>query len=146
VDNSASAQPLNFILFQLTQEYILVLSLVDAQLVFRNGDDRATVSAPIRDMGRLLDSVVSDPAVRAEVSRAVVAALSAVTDATTGANRSLLTAGDTGVDPMVRTAFAVKNSEGRLVRTVDVEGIVINVERPVVLTPNTAIANAAGII
>jgi hypothetical protein len=47
---------------------------------------------------------------------------------------------------MVRTAFAVKNSEGRLVRTVDVEGIVINVERPVVLTPNTAIANAAGII
>jgi hypothetical protein len=55
VDNSASAQPLNFILFQLTQEYILVLSLVDAQLVFRNGDDRATVSAPIRDMGRLLD-------------------------------------------------------------------------------------------
>lgn len=146
VDNSASAQPLNFILFQLTQEYILVLSLVDAQLVFRNGDDRATVSAPIRDMGRLLDSVVSDPAVRAEVSRAVVAALSAVTDATTGANRSLLTAGGTGVDPMVRTAFAVKNSEGRLVRTVDVEGIVINVERPVVLTPNTAIANAAGII
>jgi hypothetical protein len=145
VDNLASDRPLNFVMFQLTQEYILALSLVDAQLVFRNGDDRATVSVPIRDMGRLLDTVVSDPAVRAEVSRAVVAALSAVTDATTGVNRSLLTPAGTAVDPAVRTVFTVKNTEGKVVRTVNVDGIVINVERPVVLTANTAVAPVGGI-
>jgi hypothetical protein len=38
----------------------------------------------------------------------------------------------------------VKNTEGKLVRNIDVEGIVISVERPVVLTPNTALATLGG--
>ncbi|WIM97888.1 hemopexin repeat-containing protein [Actinoplanes oblitus] len=140
VDNASSAESLNFVLFQLTQEYILVLSLVDAQLVFRNGDDRATVAAPIRDMRRLLDSVVEDPGVRADVARAVTAALTAVTDATTDTERSLLNAAGTAVDPKVRTTFQVTDTEGRPVRAIAVDGIVVGVDRPVVLTPNTAIA------
>ncbi|BCJ45064.1 hypothetical protein GCM10010168_68640 [Actinoplanes ianthinogenes] len=142
VDNLASDRPLNFVLFQLTQEYILVLSLVDAQLAFRNGDDRAAQSVPIRDMGKLLDAVLADPAVRADVARAVTAALSAVTDATTGTDRSLLTEAGTAVDPKVRTTFRVTDTEGNLVRAIEVDGIVVDVERPVVLTPNTAIATA----
>ena len=50
VDNSDSPDPINFVLFQLTQEYILVLSLVSARLVFRNGDERrGSVGADRRD-------------------------------------------------------------------------------------------------
>jgi hypothetical protein len=151
VDNTLHAQPVTFAVYQLTQEYILVLSLVDAQLVFRNGDDRAAASSSVRDMGRLLEECVEDAAVRADVARAVVTALSSVTDSTTGATRSLLAAGASpdsaegaAVDPSVRTTFAVNNTEGKLVRTVDVDGIVISVERPVVLTPNTALGTLEG--
>lgn len=145
IDNLKSPQPVNVQVWQLTQEYILVLSLVDAQLVFRNGDDRAAASSSIRDMGRLLEQCVENPAVRADVARAVVTALSSVTDSTTRADRPLLAAGATpgmaAVDPSVRTSFAVKNTEGKLVRTIDVDGIVISVERPVVLTPNTVLVS-----
>jgi hypothetical protein len=38
----------------------------------------------------------------------------------------------------------VKNTEGKLVRTIDVDGIVISVERPVALTPNTALGTLIG--
>ncbi|KLL12498.1 hypothetical protein FrCorBMG51_04295 [Protofrankia coriariae] len=150
VDNTQNPDAINFVLYQLTQEYILVLSLVDAELVFRNGDDRAAASVSIRDMGKLLDNCVADAAARADVARAVVVTLTSVTDAT-GATRSLLAAGVTpdapagaAVDRSVRTSFTVKNSEGNPVRNIDVDGIIISVERPVVLTANTALATLHG--
>lgn len=151
VDNTKNAQPVTFVVYQLTQEYILVLSLVDAELVFRNGDDRAAASSSIHDMGKLLEECVEDTAVRAAVARAVVTALSSVTDSATGATRSLLAAGATPdspggamADPSVRTSFAVQDTGGSLVRNVDVDGIVISIERPVVLTPNTALGTLDG--
>jgi hypothetical protein len=151
VDNTLNPDPINFALYQLTQEYILVLSLVDAQVVFRNGDDRAERSTSVRDMATVLDQCVEDPAIRAAVTRAVVTALTSVTDATTSTDRSLLAPGVTPdnpggatVDRSVHTSFAVKNTTGGLVRNIDVDGIVIDVQRPVVLTPNTALATLHG--
>jgi hypothetical protein len=126
------------------------LSLVDAQVVFRNGDNRAAASSSVRDMGTLLNNCLEDPTARAAVARAVVIALTSVTDFT-GVIRSLLAAGVTpdapggaAVAPSVRTSFAVNNTEGNLVRNIDVAGIVISVERPVVLTANTALATLHG--
>ncbi|MEU4196978.1 hemopexin repeat-containing protein [Kribbella sp. NPDC026611] len=147
VDNSDNPDPINFVLFQLTQEYILVLSLVDANLVFRNGDERAARSVPIREMRSLLDSCVTDTAVREAAAKAVVTALTSVVDHA-GATRSLLAAGSTStaafVDPSLSTSFPLINSEGKVVRQIVVPGIVIDVDRPVVLTPNTALATLHG--
>ncbi len=147
VDNSDNPDPINFVLFQLTQEYVLVLSLVGARLVFRNGDEREARSAPIREMGSLLDRCVIDPTARDAAAKAVVTALTSVIDHA-GATRSLVSAGATAaavfVDPTLTTSFPLTNSEGKVVRQIVVPGIVIDVDRPVVLTPNTALATLHG--
>jgi hypothetical protein len=147
VDNSSNPDPINFVLFQLTQEYILVLSVVDARLVFRNGDEREAQSVPIREMGTLLERCVTDPTAREAAAVAVVAALGSVIDHA-GATRSLLRSGSTPtaafVDALLSTSFPLTNSAGEFVRQIVVPGIVIDVDRPVVLTPNAALATLHG--
>jgi hypothetical protein len=140
VDNPGD-RPLNFAVVQLTQEYILVLSLVGAQVVFSNGDPhrRRSVPATADGLAELYAAIDLAPAAQADVTRAVTAALSAVTDATTGHDRSLLRDGPLAVDHTVRTRFTVTDSTGAALRTIDVDGIVVAVERPVALTGNTAI-------
>ena len=50
IDNSQNPNNLNIELFQLTQEYIVVTALVDAELVFHNDDHQETRAVPIEDM------------------------------------------------------------------------------------------------
>jgi Hemopexin len=143
IDNSDNPEPLDFVLFQLTQEYVLVLSLVEAQVVFRNGDDRQARAVPIRDMETLFDTCITDPAVRAQAAHAVVTTLTSIVDQT-GSTRSLLAPNPTPssafIDPGLTTTVPLTNSDGELVPTIKVDGIAISVQRPVVLTPNTALA------
>lgn len=140
--HNTSDRAVNVVLFQLTQEYILVLSLVDARLAFRNGNEREARSVPVKDMATLLDACVQDPTARRHAARGVVVALSSTLDHT-GAERSLLAPGATPdgavVDPTIKTSFPVHNSAGALMRSIVVDGIVVDVQRPVVLTPNAAL-------
>ena len=97
-----------------------------------------------RTWRRLLDECIVDPAARARIAATVLDVLGNVVDHQ-GVTRSLLVplapgSEDLRVDPNVRSEFDVLDSQGQLLRKVVVPGIVVHVDRPVVLTPNTEMA------
>ena len=144
IDNSLNPDNLNIELFQLTQEYIVVSSLVNAQLAFHNHDRQESRVVPIREMGSLLDECIADPVARLRIAATIRDVLTNVDDHH-GATRSLLipidaSTEDFRVDPNVRSDFEVLDSQGQVLRTIVVPGIVVHVDRPVVLTPNTEMA------
>lgn len=144
IDNSDNPNNLNIELFQLTQEYIVVTALVDAELVFHNDDPREARSVPIRKMSELLDECIVDQAARARIAATVKDVLANVVDHT-GQTRSLIVPlpADPArfqVDPTLTSSFDVKDSQGQPFRSIVTRGIVVHVDRPVVLTPNTEMA------
>jgi hypothetical protein len=143
IDNSDNPNNLNIAIFQLTQEYIVVTSLVDAKLVFHNDDPREARSVPIREMDELLAECIIDEAARKRIAATVTDVLSNIVDHA-GKTRSLLipmSADDARfqVDPALTTAFDLRLSDGTS-RSFVVDGICVNVDRPVVMTPNTELA------
>jgi hypothetical protein len=139
-----SDRPANYVMFQLTQEYIVVLSLLDAEIAFHNGNGRQAKVAAIRDMNALLESCLLDTDLRSKVVSAIMAATSSVIDVA-GQTRSLLTSDATAAAPRVdrtlTSTYELKNSAGQLSRTIEMPGIIMSIDRPVVLTPNTAVAS-----
>jgi hypothetical protein len=141
VDNSDNPKPLNCLIFQLIQEYIIVLTLVDARLAFHNGDPRDTQVERIRDMAELLDQCIVDPTDRESLALTMEDVFKSIVDHT-GQIRSLIapTPNDPErfqVDETLTSRFEVNDSTGSLLRSIEVPGIVLNVDRPTVLTPNT---------
>jgi hypothetical protein len=140
IDNSNNPEPLNIELHQLTQEYILVSSLVDAKLAFHNDDPHEARTVPLRDAPALLEKCIVDPTARQRILATLADILSNVFDHE-GKKRSLIVPlpddpDRFAADQTVRSRFEAKNTEGELVRVVDVPGIVIHVDRPVALTTN----------
>jgi hypothetical protein len=133
----------NYLLFQITQEYILVLNLIDAQLAFHNGNGRQSKIAAIQDMPALLEHCLPESDLRIKVAAAVVAATTSVIDVA-GQVRTVLTPDSTPTDARVNrtltSTYELRNTAGELVRVIEVPGIIISVNRPVVLTTNTAMA------
>jgi hypothetical protein len=143
IDNSDNPNNLNIEMFQLTQEYIAVTSLVDAKLSFHNEDPREARTVPIREMNTLLAECIVDEAARERIAATIADVLANIVDHT-GQTRSLLTpttGADTRVqvDPALTTTFDLKKSDGTS-RSFVVDGIVMNIDRPVVMTPNTELA------
>jgi hypothetical protein len=144
IDNRGNPNVLNCVIFQLTQEYIIVLSLIDAQLAFYNGNPRQSTMVSLRDMSTLLEQCVASPEARARIAATVVDTLQKIVDHS-GQTRSLVipVGGDPvhyQVDRSLTSTYEVKDTTGAVTRSIVVPGIVLTVDRPVVLTPNTAMA------
>jgi hypothetical protein len=140
IDNSQNPEPMNIELFQLTQEYILVTSLVDAKLAFHNDDPREARTVPLRDAVTLLENCIVDATARKRILATLADILANVVDHE-GKTRSLIVTpgGDQeafATDQTQRSRFEVRNTEGKVIRIVDVPGIVLHVDRPVALTTN----------
>jgi hypothetical protein len=101
----------------------------------------------ISDMKSLLERTLAQPEARARVAAVVVDSLQNITGID-NKNHSLLApvspeANDTThyrIDQSVTSTYEVRNSAGNLARSIVVPGIILHVDRPVVLTPNTALA------
>jgi hemopexin len=150
VIENGTPQPINVALYQLTQEYIAVLSLIDAQIAFRNGNPRQSMTVPVRDAAVLLQKYLTTSEAQTAVQSAVIDALDNVFDYA-GQSRSLLVPVQNQsavparqVDAKITSTYEVRDSNGSLLRTIVVPGIVVNVDRPVVLTPNTALHTIEG--
>jgi hypothetical protein len=141
VNNSGNPVPLNFAVSQLTQEYVVILALSGPRVAFHNGDERQARTVSLRDLGPLLEQCLVDPIARASIAASIVDTLQHVVDAN-GEVRSLVTAvsGDptrfTTVANLTST-YEAKDSEGKTLRPFVVPGIILKVDRPVVLTANT---------
>jgi hypothetical protein len=94
-------------------------------------------------MDDLLARCIVDPDLKARIGSAIVAAASDVIDVA-GKTRSILTPDSTAtaaqVDRTLTSTYELRNTGGELVRTIEVPGIIISVDRPVVLTTDTALA------
>lgn len=141
VNNSDSPVPLNFAVSQLTQEYVVILALSGPRVAFHNGDERQARTTSIQDLGQLLEYCLIDPTTRASVAASIVDTLQHVTDIN-GEVRTLIRPVDG--DPTRFTSIAnltstydAKDSEGKAYRPFVVPGIILKVDRPVVLTANT---------
>ncbi|HEU4324041.1 MAG TPA: hypothetical protein VFS21_12905 [Roseiflexaceae bacterium] len=95
-------------------------------------------------MENLIEQCIIDENARARVSATIIDILQHIEDHS-GDTRSLIIS-DTDerarfqVDREQTSTLEIKDSTGRVMRSIVVEGIVINVTRPVVLTTNTAMA------
>ncbi|WP_461087511.1 hemopexin repeat-containing protein [Streptomyces deserti] len=125
VDNSDGTVPLNYQAQQLTQEYIVVLSLSDASLAFLNGDDRQERRTPLRGAGELLEACLLEPTARDRVEASIVDALQHIIDVN-GETRSL-----EQTTSSLTTTCSTKSG------TLEVPGIALKVDTVVVSTPNT---------
>lgn len=146
IENTSQSATLNCFLLEVTQEYIIVLSLVDAKLAFHNGNPRDSQVVPTRDMAKLLDQCILQPEARARISATVMDVLKNIVDHS-GQTRSLIVQapGDPAlfqVDRTLTSKVEVKDTTGQLLRPIVVPGIVLNVQRPVVLTANALMAPA----
>ncbi|MGD5596731.1 hypothetical protein QUT21_22660, partial [Xanthomonas citri pv. citri] len=56
-----TAQPVNVGIFLLKEEFVSVLSLVDVEIAYRNGDPNHNRREPLRKLGDLLDAVIARP-------------------------------------------------------------------------------------
>jgi hypothetical protein len=139
-DNSQSADSVNFAIVQLTQEFIVLLSLSAVKVCFYNGDAAQAQSVPLSGLTALLSAVVPDPVTRERVRLNVVQSLQSIVDIN-GETRTFATAeGDAvSVPHDLATTFTPQDNPGQPVRTFTVPGVAISVERPVILTTNTIV-------
>lgn len=140
IDNSGSDIPLNFAVCQLTQEYLTILALSDPRIAFHNGDEKQARTASVRDLDDLLNYCLVDPAARKGIAASIIDTLQNVVDVT-GDTRSLIRPVDG--DPTRFTTVALtsthesKDSTGKVIRPFVVPGVILKVDRAIVLTANT---------
>ncbi len=143
VDNRGNPNALNFGISQLTQEYYVVLGLVDVQLAFHNGDPRQSKVVPIQEMASLLEQVVVEPKARAQIGATVVDTLQNIKDYTGQTHNFVVPSQNDPtrfqVDSHLTSACEVKDTDGKILRSIVVPGIIRRVDNPIVLTANTAI-------
>lgn len=124
-----SDQVRNFGIYQLRQEHISILSLVDAEVAFLNGDPKATQKVPLFRLDELLGQVVEDPEERAVVKGQIRGCLSAVRDNNDQA-QSLVQddAGQPGgfiVNKKLRSRYELRNADGSVRQVLSAPGIVL---------------------
>jgi hypothetical protein len=139
-DNSNNPDEVNFAIVQLTQEFIVLLSLSDLKLTFLNGVPDQARTEPLRNASALLADVLADSAPRDRVLVNLVDAAQGIVDVN-GQPRDLVTRDGDSIREVkdVSTTYVPKDSVGQNLRPFVVPGIAVSVERPVILTTNTIV-------
>jgi len=101
---------------------------------------------PIQDraIAELLNECIMEPRARARLTATLLDVLQNIVDHA-GQTRSMIVRDPADptrfqVDRMLTPTFEAKDSTGQQLRSIVVPGILLNVERPVVLTTSTAMA------
>jgi hypothetical protein len=119
----------NFAIFQLKQEHVSVLSLVDAELVFLNGEPKATKKVPLFRLDELLNEVIADPEERTAVKQQVKDCLTGVRDNNDQAQS--IVQDDDGqpggfiVNKKLRSRYELRNSDGSVRQVLSAPGVII---------------------
>lgn len=72
--------PVNIGVFQLKEETISLLCLVDASIAFRNTDPSMNLSVPVREIDALLNKVIASADVRASLKAQILDTLGSIRD------------------------------------------------------------------
>ena len=118
-------------------------------LAFHNGDPKQSKIVSILDMASLLEEVIVEPTVGWDIAATVVDTLQNIVDFA-GQKQSLQVPDSNDparfqVNSKLSSTYEVTDSAGKFLRSIVVPGIILSVQRPVVLTANTATAPTHGI-
>ena len=127
--HNPTAQPVNVGIFMLKEEFVSVLSLIDVETAYRNGDPNQDRQVSLRKLGDLLDAVIERPKDRTEIAATIKGLLQEIADYE-GKLRSILKADPTSpfgfsCDGQLRSDYRLRKSDGSLRRTFSVKGIPI---------------------
>jgi hypothetical protein len=143
----------NFVFYQLSQEMVSLLSLVDVKVAFANGDTSQREAVSIGRLDSLLERVIPDVSHREKAKQLIVGELQSVFDyqdnprsllrerrllATDGTQT--MQSGAFQIDPDLRSTYELRDSEGTLKRTLEVPGIIVKAERRVLELPAIVVA------
>lgn len=133
VTKNTSDRTWNFGVFQLKEELVAVLSLVDVEVAFRNTDPGADRKVPLFKVDALLEETIATPAQRALIKKQIQEALEGVRDFR-DEKRSILSeeraiAGELVVNKRLESKLELKRPDGSVRRTVSVPGVILKTYR-----------------
>jgi hypothetical protein len=134
---------MNFGVFQLKEETITLLCLVDVQLSFRNTNEASNQTVSLRQIDELLDTVIAQPDERDNIKKRIKWTLEQIVDYRGNVRSILVKDGNDPtkmiIDNNLESTYELKTSDGRVRRTIKVPGIVIKDFRRYVKKPNTSV-------
>ena len=138
-----SGEPINIGIFQLKEEVITILSLVDVEVAFRNTNTAQDRTVPIRQLDSLLDAVIAGAEARATLKRQIKVMLDNVRDFRDEA-RSIVVADPENpngftTNRRLESKYDLKATDGTVRRTLTVPGIIIKDYRRFLRKPNTTV-------
>jgi hypothetical protein len=125
-----SDQVLNLGVFQLKQELVMVLSLVDVQVAFRNTDSKSDRMVKLFDLDSLLEEVIAAPKDRAVIKSQIKTVLEDIRDYM-DESKSILVQDPTRPDVLVvnkrlTSTYELKNRDGSIRKIISVPGIIVS--------------------
>jgi hypothetical protein len=129
-----SDQTLNLEVFQLKQELVTILSLVDVQVAFRNGDTNANKMFKLFELDSLLEEVIAAAKDRVVIKSRIKSVLDDIRDYM-DESKSILVQDPTrpdilAVNKRLTSAYELKNRDGTTRKVLSVPGIIINAYPP----------------
>jgi hypothetical protein len=120
----------NFAVFQVKEELISILSLVNVEVAFRNTDAAADLTVPLFNLDSLLERTLAAADQRTLVKERVRKVLEAVRDHE-GQKRSLLSSdqgavGELRVNRRLTSTYELRKTDGTLRRTISVPGVIVS--------------------
>jgi hypothetical protein len=127
--SNPSGFPLNIGVFQVKEEFVALLTLVDVEVSFRNGDASQDRMVPLRQLGTLLEAVIDGPDNRKAITRWIKNALEGVCDYQ-GDMRSILKQDASSrvglsVNNHLESTYELRKADGTVRRKLSVPGIII---------------------
>lgn len=119
----------NYGIYQLKQEHVSILSLVDAELMFLNGEPKDTQKVPLFRMDELLEQVIEEPEERLAIKAQVRDCLSSVRD--NNDQPQSIIQDDPGqpagfiINKKLRSSYELRHNDGSVRLVLSVPGVVI---------------------
>ena len=125
-----SDQVLNLGVFQLKQELVTILSLIDVQVAFRNTDSNNDKTVKLFDLDSLLEEVIAAPNDRALIKSQIKTVLEDIRDYM-DESKSILVQDPARPDTLVvnkrlTSAYELKNRDGTTRKIISVPGIIMS--------------------
>lgn len=135
--------PMNIGIYSVKEEFISLLSLVDVEVAFRDGDPNHNYQVSLRKLGDMLEREIEKPEDRAEVIAAIKGMLENIIDYQ-GEVRSIIKNDPSSpvgfsCDMRLRSNYQLVTSDGSLRRKLSVQGIPMRDKRRTLRCPNIAV-------
>ena len=138
-----SSEPMNIGIFQLKEETITLLSLVDVTVAFRNTKPEQDRMVSVRELDGLLETVITSSEERAAIKRRIKLVLDHIRDYRDEPRSIIMPVpGDANafaVNKRLESTYELKAPDGSLRRKLSVPGIIVKDFRRFLRKPNTTV-------